>query len=274
MTDTPRPVQPRLWQNLAMASAAFGLAAMPSLAQGDYRAPSNAADMGATLWLAQTEGGEGGEAGAVADLSDDVTYLARLSIVEGHIVASFDLYAKGMVDEAIGLSYHPEAEMMEDVRADIAAHGMPDVTPAMSAFSGTLERGATLEEAAGALAHVQAAVAAAAAPEADNNRARYDAMIAVIRAAASEYASATEEGVVGDIMAYHEAHAFVAVARALAQGLAQTPETKAAADKALIALQGADEAFGDMNAATLEARDPAILLGVAARVELVGSAVR
>lgn len=274
MTSSPRPVQPRLWQALALASATLGVTTLPALSQERAPALARAAEMGATLWLAQTEGGEGGEAGAVAGLSDDVAYLARLSLVEGHLIAAYDLYAKGLVDEAIGLSYHPEAEMMEEVREGLLAHGVPDITPAMTAFSGTLERGATVEEARAAMATVQAAIAAAAAPEAGAHRARFDAILGVVRAAAHEYEEATEGGSVGDVLAYHEAHAFIAVARTLAQGLTENPETKAAADKVLAALAAAEDAFGDMTGSTFEARDPGILLVVAARVELAGSAVR
>ncbi|EKE18050.1 MAG: hypothetical protein ACD_10C00149G0002 [uncultured bacterium] len=43
----------------------------------------------------------------------------------GHLLAADALYRKGLVDDAIGLSYHPEAEMMEEVRANLAAHGAP-----------------------------------------------------------------------------------------------------------------------------------------------------
>ncbi len=70
----------------------------------------------------------------MAEASPEVAYLAKLAIVEGHLIAARDLYRKGLVDEAVGLSWHPEAEMMDDVRADLAAHRVPDVTPAMAAF--------------------------------------------------------------------------------------------------------------------------------------------
>ena len=268
-----RPAQPRRWRTLALASATVTLAAMPALAQNKaaLAAPPRA---DATLWLAQAEGGEGGEAGAVANATPDVAYLARLSIVEGHLRAALDLYRKGLADDAIGLSYHPEAELMDDVRADLAARGAADITPAMTEFSATLERGAPLAEADTALAEVQAAIAAAMVPEADELRARFDAITAVLRAAASEYASSTEGGTVGDVMAYHEAHAFVATARGLASELAKVPAAKPAADRALAAMTEADTAFGDMSLTTYQVSDPAILMAVAAKVELIASSLR
>ena len=270
----PRPAQPRRWSNLAFAGAAITLAAAPALGQELSSKLGIAKDMGAVLWTAQAEGGEGGEAGAVAEAPTDVAYLAQLSIVEGHLVAARDLYRKGMVDEAVGLSYHPEAEMMDDVRAALGAHNVPDITPAMTAFSQAMEKDAPLPEIDAALAAAQAAIATAAGPETDELRTRFDAIALVLGAAASEYAGSIEGGSVSDVMAYHESHAFIAVARNLATGLAAIPATKAAADKALAALDSTDEAYGDMSSTTLEARDPAILLAVAARVELIASSVR
>lgn len=228
----------------------------------------------ATLWLAQAEGGEGGEAGAVANATPDVAYLARLAIVEGHLRAALDLYRKGLVDEAIGLSYHPEAEMMDDVRADLAAHGAADITPAMTAFSTTLENAAPMAEAAAALTAVQSAIATAMAAKPAPLRVRFDTLTAILRAAASEYANSTEGGAVSDEMAYHEAYAFIATARTLATELARDPAAKPAADRVLAAMTEADSAFGDMSLTTYRVSDPAILLGVAARVELIASSVR
>lgn len=267
--DKPRVVVPRRWQGLAIGSA-IALAATPVLAEVPVTAP---ASQGGMLWLAEAEGGEGGEAGAVEGANPDVAYLAQLAIVEGHLVAAMDLYRKGMVDEAIGLSYHPEAEMMEEVRASLAAHGVPDVTPAMAAFSAALESGGPAADVEAALAAAQAALAAAAAPEADELRVRADALILLVRAAAHEYEESTEGGAVGDVFAYHEAHAFIEVARSLATALGADAAAKPAADKALAALDGAAEAFGDMSGAMLEAKDPAILLAVAAKVELALSSV-
>jgi hypothetical protein len=267
----PRAVHPRLWQGLA-TSGAIALATVPAWSQG--MATGTPMPGGGMLILAQAEGGEGGEAGAVEGANPDVAYLAQLSIVEGHLVAALDLYRKGMVDEAVGLSYHPEAEMMDVVRESLVAHGVPDVTPAMTAFSATMEAGAPLPEVEAALAAARAAFAAAAAPEADEVKVRVDALVLVVRAAAHEYEESTEGGVVGDVMAYHEAHAFIEVARNLATALAADPAAKAQSEKVLVALEGAAEAFGDMSGPTFEAKDPSILLAVAARVELALSSVR
>jgi hypothetical protein len=271
---SPRPTNPRRWTGLALASVTLA-ATGPVAAQirlPDLAIYTPAPD--AQLWTVQAEGGEGGEAGAIAGVAPDVAYLAQLSIVEGHLVAAANLYSKGMVDEAVGLSYHPEAEMMDAVRESLTAHGAADFTPEMTAFSGTLEAGATAADVATALTTFRTAVATAAAAGSTEPRVRLDAMVTVLRAAASEYAGSIEAGAVNDVMAYHEAHAFVAVARDLAKTLTADSKAAAAAEKALTAMTAADEAFGDMTLAKVEARDPAILLAVAARAELAASTVR
>ena len=68
MPNIPRLTQPRKWRGLALAGAAVTLAA-PALAGLDApitlgRAPD------ARLWLAQSQGGEGGEAGLVASAAN------------------------------------------------------------------------------------------------------------------------------------------------------------------------------------------------------------
>ena len=256
---TTRATNPRRWSSVVLTTAALALVPVPAISQE------------ARIWTV-AEGGEGGEAGAVADASADVAYLAQLAIVEGHLLAARDLYAKGAVDEAIGLSYHPEAEMMDAVRETLIAHNAPDITPAMTAFSQTLEAAAPLPTVEAALAEVRAAIAVATA--AGNQRLRFDAIALLVKAAAHEYAESIEGGTVSDVMAYHESHAFIETAGLWLAELAKAEPTKAAAEKAISALAAASEAYGDMSGMNLQARDPAILAAVAARVELSAGQVR
>ena len=64
------------------------------------------------------------------------------------------------------------------------------------------------------------------------------------------------------------------MARALAESLQKEAVTEKAAARILDTLKGADEAYGDITKPEAEARDPAILLALAARVELIASSVR
>lgn len=292
----PRPAQPRRWTTLALTSATLGLTAASPLFGGGITLPHPPAPQTLPLTLAQesgeggeaasetqaeaeggaaavSEGGEGGEAGATAELPADVGYLTELALVEGHLRAAALLYSKGQTDDAIGLSYHPEAEMMDAVRDHLAEHGAADITPAMVAFSEAMEQGADQATVQARLADVQAAIAAAAAVEADELPTRFAALTALTKAAAHEYSESIEGGAVSDVMAWHEAWAFLQVARDLATALTAT-SAAAPATKILAALDTAAPAFGDLAAATPLAGDPAILLGIAARVELAASQVR
>jgi hypothetical protein len=269
---SPRPTNPRRWTTLAAASVSLAVGApghaevhLPQLAI--YKPQQQDAQ----LWLAQAEGGEGGESGAVADTSLPETYLAQLSIVEGHLIAAAELYRNGMKEDAIALSHHPEAEMMDAVRAALAAHGAKDITPEMQAFSAAMEADEPTEAVDAALVNVREAIAAAQASEASAVKTRFAALTLLVKAASEEYAGSLAEGKVDDLMAYNEAHAFILSARDLATGLQAVAEKPAG--RILEALKGADEAFGDLTSATPEARDPAILAAIAAKVELIGNSV-
>ena len=274
MPNTPRLAQPRKWRGLALAGAAVTLAA-PALAGLDApitlgRAPD------ARLWLAQSQGGEGGEAGLVASAANpDAAYLAELMIVEGHMIAALDLYAKGQTDLAVELASHPESEgMMDALRADQTAHAAPDITPAATAFAKALGDAAPVDAARTALATLQTSVVAAADGQKANLKTRLDAVVTLVKAATDEYTGALADGKVSNVMAYHEAHAFIAIARSQLTDLQAEPQTAKAATRALDALSAADDAFFDMTLTTVEPRDPAILAAIAARVELIASSVR
>lgn len=263
----PRPISARQWTGLLLATTALGAG------MAEARLAPPAMPQGQTIWLAQAEGGEGGEAGAVAGVETEIAYLVRLAIVEGHLIAAAALYEAGMVDDAIGLSYHPEAEMMDDVRSTLAAHGRDDFTPSMQVFSAAMESSASVDEMHKALAAFQASVDGAINAEAPDAKARFAVAVAVLKAAAAEYAGSIEGTEVTDILAYHEAQAFVDVARKVVGGIGDDPKLARLVTRAEAAMEPAAEAFGKVDG-RFAANDPAILLAVAARVELIGSQVR
>jgi hypothetical protein len=270
MTTRPRATSPRLWSGLALSGAALGLG-LAAPAAANIVKLSAPAQTG--IWLAQAEGGEGGEAGAVAEVQGDVAYLGRLAIVEGHLIAAAALYTQGLHDEAIGLSYHPEAEMMDEVRNALAARGASDFSPLMEAFSQSMENGEGTDKVASALATFSNAVAAAGTYVAATPRERFDVIVVLLKAAADEYAGSIEDGEVSDLLAYTEARAFVDVARERAHDLAGEPTASVPVAKALKAMIAADEAFGASGMGPV-ANDPAILMAVAGRVELIASQVK
>lgn len=273
MTNSPRITQPRRWTSLAFASVT--LAAAPVLADVHRVAPVTLASPDAQLWLAQSQGGEGGEAGVTASASTEAAYLAELLIVEGHYLAARDLYAMGQKDLAIELSGHPQDEgTLDELRKEIADHKAGDVADAVAAFIATMKAGAPQADVDAALTAISTAFAAAAAVEDDEVRARFDAVVLVLKAAAEEYQGSIEDGKVADVMGWHEAWSFIGLARARLQELAALDMSAKAAPKALKALEDVNAAFGDPMAAEPLAGDGQVLLGVAAKVELIASSVR
>ena len=271
MTRTPRPTQPRRWTTLAVASVT--LAAAPAFA--DLRsAPITLTNPDARMWLAE-QGGEAGEAGTTANASTDAAYLAKIGVVEGHMLAARDLYALGQKVDAVALSTRPQEEgTLADLVREITDHGAADPSATIAAFTAAMAKDASLAEVDAELTAVAEAFAAAAAVEADEVRARFDAVVLLLKAAADEYSASIENGAVADVMGWHEAHSFVALARQRLTDLAALPLSAAASAKASTALTEADAAFGDPTSATPFAGDPQILLGIAAKVELIASLVR
>ena len=273
MTKTPRATQPRRWKSLAFASVT--LAASPAMADLHRVAPITLAKPDSQLWLAQAQGGEGGEAGAIATAAPDAAYLAELMIVDGHMRAARDLYAMGLKDKAVELSKHPAEEgTLAALSKQIALRKAPDVAAAITAFTGVMASGAAQAEVDAALDVVSKGFDAAAIGEADRVRPRFDAVVLLLKAAADEYQAAIKDGAVEDLMGWHEAWSFLELAREKMKGLAQLPLSARAAPKALEAMKAADVAFGDPMAAAPLAGDGQVLLGVAARVELIASSVR
>tara|TARA_R110002096_G_scaffold138378_1_gene291995 strand:+ start:2700 stop:3530 length:831 start_codon:yes stop_codon:yes gene_type:complete len=271
----PRLSSPRLWSGLTLAGAALGVGLAGSADAEAYKLimPGQSG-----VWLAQAEGGEGGEAGAIADVDEDTAYLVQLEIVEGHLVAALALYDLGMTDEAISLSYDPEAEMMDEVRAALAAHGAADITPLMTDFSDAMEKKAGAEAVSAALTSFRTAVATAVRAANPGLKTRFAIVTALSKAAADEISGAIENGVVTDDMAYNEAQAFLRIALRDAENIQRDLATadKAAADRAgRIAGLIAQEPLPFARTETgFVAFDPAIILSLAARVELIASQVR
>ena len=278
-----RPLAPRILGGLLLVgstaglvgpSVAFPLRPSPAISTQGPTAKALGGPLGsqARLWLAQAEGGEGGEAGAVADAPADLAFLARLHIVEGHLRGAVALYHDGFVDEAIGVAYHPEAEMMDQVREDLAARGLADFSGYLAAIGAAMEAAAPVETVDVAMAKLAEAIKAAAAPDHRAKRLRADALVLLLRAAASDYATAVATRDAIDLVPFAEARGFVITARDRATELASEadPEVAAAGQKMVTALADAESLFQG----TPTAGDPSILLATAARIELAASGVK
>lgn len=271
-----RRITPKRMTTLLLAGTAAGVAfsGPGQAATGlSWDMPSN---LNQGIVHVSGEGGEAGESGAIKNVSPDAAYITRIGLVEGHLIAAQVLYERGMTDEAIGLSGHPEAEMMDEVRDSLAQRGAADFSDALEHVGQVMAEGASPVETRAALEALHQAVTEAEAAGNPPLRARFDAITALTQAAARGFAAATADGTVEDVFGYHESLGFLKVAQDMAAQLATSsdPAVAEAATRTLAALEPTMAEYGDITSATLNLGDPSVIFGAAAKVELAGLRVK
>ena len=94
----------------------------------------------------------------------------------------------------------------------------------------------------------------------------------LIRVAADEYSVAVEGGKISNLHEYQDSWGFLQVVEEELAHMAASPDTRVAhvAEEAPEYLHGTAAAFGDIQGKGDMTRDPSILYGAAARVELEG----
>ena len=304
-----RPVTPKRWTSILLAGTAAGatlagstqaatdlllpradssefgttLASGEAGESGEGHAKTEGGESGESGETAATaeggeagEGGESGESGALTGIDPDAAYITRLGLVEGHLIAAQALYARGMTDAAIALSGHPEAEMMDEVRETLEERGAPDFSDALDNVGMTMAEGVPPAQITDAMARLHAEIVAAEEAADPSPRTRFEAILALTRAAANGYEGALDDGAVEDVFGYHESFGFISVARSMATELAtaEDPEVAEAAGRVLTALDQTEAAYGDMISAELTAGDASLLHGAAAKVEIASLRVK
>jgi hypothetical protein len=264
-----RPVTPRIWTSLALVGSAGLSVATPLAADGLHHL-----DGPETVWLAQAEGGEGGEAGAVAAAPEDAGYLASLGFIQGHLRVGLALYEEDRGDMAITHMKHPQDEIYADLAPLLAARGADGFDEELSALALAVEGGATVTEAQAAFADVVTEISEAR--EGFAPRLQLDALVIMLRTAADEFSVGIVDGQVAELHEYQDAWGFVQVARDWSAELAQSddPTVTAAAAKVLEALADADTAFSTLAPEGAVTGTADILYGTAARVELAALSVK
>jgi hypothetical protein len=206
------------------------------------------------------EAGEAGEAGLATSDDPDATYAARLVFLDAHLRSALAAERAGLPEEAEDLVGEAE-DILEELEPEIATRGATGLTEdGIEALEDALEDGGDAQAAFDALS---ASVFEALAPLPP--RARFDALLALTRGAASEHARASENP-----KYLVEAQAYLGTARALADLLAQDGDASVA-DAGTEAAQALAEAETQLAA---DSADTTILPAAAARVELAGLQVR
>lgn len=257
MTDLPksRRVAPRSWATLTLSGAALGLTVSGAVA-ADLHAPGAGPE---TLWLAQasTEGGEGGEAGAIEG-DDSVALLTGLGLIEGHLRAGVALYEAGLRDQATSHMKHPQDELYTGLLPLLAKAGAEDFGKELTELSEAVKSGADLARVTEIFAEVQKEIAEGRDRAGGGEAAEAAAIVRILTTAADEYALGVTDGKAVELHEYQDAWGFVEVARALLTHMAGEDDA-------------AEKAFGQKSLAAL-AETSAALPGVAPGDQTLGEA--
>lgn len=243
---TPRPVAPRIWNALTIASAAVALTAGgPALAE-----QAGSHDHDALIWLAQAEGGEGGEggeSGAVAETGEDAAsqFLTELALIEGHLRAGFALFAADRADLAITHMKHPKDEIYSSLEPQLARYNAVGFADELTSLALSVETQKPLAEVQAAYDAVLARIGAARTAQDMSARDTFDAILAVTRVAAEEYAIGVVDGKIANLHEYQDAWGFIETAKSMADGLIADadPTVSAAATDVRTALEDTAAAF-------------------------------
>lgn len=259
---------PRRWTSLALAGTAISFAAVPLQAQQLLHAGPE------RIWLAQSEGGEGGEAGIVAERDDDAAYVAALGFIEGHLRVGVALYEAGEAEMAITHIKHPHDEIYAGLAPLLAERGAEAFDTQLTALARAVEGGASVEDVRVAFEAVLHEVEEAS--EATPPKMQLDALVLMTRAAAEEYAIGVVDGSIVELHEYQDAWGFVQAVRARATELAGSSDASvaAAAVKVTEALAPIDAIFAGL---TPEGPVPGaadVLFGAAAQIEFATLAVK
>jgi hypothetical protein len=269
MADLPntRRVAPRAWVTLTLSGAALGLTVTGGVA-GDVHGPAAAPE---TLWLAQatTEGGEGGEAGAIAG-DDSVALLTGLGLIEGHLRAGVALYEAGLAEQATSHMKHPQDELYVGLLPLLTKAGAEDFSAELTELSAAVNSGADLARVKEIFAEVQKEIGEGREHAGGGEAAEAAAIVRMLTTAADEYALGVKDGKVLELHEYQDAWGFVEVARALLTHMAGEDDAaeKAFGEKALAALAEADAALPGVSPEGKTLGEASAIYAAAATIEL------
>lgn len=233
----------------------------------------------APLWAQEagegSEGGEGGEGGEAAAAEPAVALLTALltalGLVEGHLRAGAGLYAEGRTEMAAGHMKHPGDEIYAGLTPMLEAAGAPGFADELAALAAAVEGGASPGEVEEAHGRVLAAIETARAAAKASPHEQAEAIEALLREAAEEYEVGVVGGMVAELHEYQDAWGFTQVAAAQAAAMAAVaPEASASM---VAAIAQTDAIFPGLVPEGPVAGEAAVLLGAAARVELVAGSL-
>jgi hypothetical protein len=275
MRDRPLPtvparsVQPRLWTGLALAGATFGLAAAPLHAEGSAGMVTGGPEQ---LWLAQSEGGEGGEGGAV--VTDEggtaLSMVAQLGLIEGALRAGTELALAGQAEAGAAHVTNLIKDNYDPVEAAMTSAKAPAFETELVAAIKAITANGPQEDVRTAVDAALKGIAAARAVDAAEAREWFDAILFLTRKAGEEYGKGVKDGKLAVASEYEESWGNLQAARTLAVELAQSADAKvkAAADAAVASLDEVNAAYGGIPGEGSLSGDESLFASAAAKIEL------
>ncbi|MCB2130733.1 MAG: hypothetical protein KDE03_17130 [Rhodobacteraceae bacterium] len=265
-THTPRKVHAFGWTTIAVTGLAVGAANAATPVAG----PGSAGPE--PLWLAQsTEGGEGGEAGHVQEGDAVVAYLTGLGIIEGKTRVTQALSLAGQQAEAVSRLPRAEDDIIRDLLPMMSETLAGEFAQALTALASAMsDTAASSEDREAAFQAVFASIAEAREHSGATEAAEAQAIVALLRDAADDYAAGVTDGSIVDPDEYRDAWGYVQVARSLSAHMAgeDDPLEKAFGQKVADAIDAAGEALPGAMPGDAPLGDASLLAAAAATAEL------
>lgn len=236
--------------------------------------------MPSRLWLAQatTEGGEGGESGAVASAAadDKAGLLVRLAKIEAHILTGLDLLAAGDGAAAQDQFAVLKPEIYETIEAVLEAHKAPAFEHQLEALTDAAKTATGAADLAAAHADLQAGIERARAAIAPSAKEELDAVLALTLESAEDFTAGVKDGAIAELGEYQDARAYLLAARQVVTRLSASDDAavKTAADSSAAALDEVIAALPEVVPAGAIAADEGLILSAAAKVELAAYQVK
>jgi hypothetical protein len=172
------------------------------------------------------EGGEGeaGGSGPFAGAEPDALLLGQLLMTRGHLLIGYSLASQQMMDAAKPHLHHPIEENYPLIEDAIEARKLQPFEDELEELSEAGERSLPeiMPDYKSAMGKIDADVSAVLAADADRTELALDTALRVLKQAADEYKKSIEDGVIAEAVEYQDAMAFVAEARRLVEGEAET----------------------------------------------------
>ena len=230
------------------------------------------------------EGGEGGEAKGLDDLSPDLAFAVRIALLRGHLIIGDQLVKQGQWNAALPHFLHPSEEIYDDIKDALAERKLAPFEEGLKSLVNLVKARRGGNEYARALKSIGDATAAADAflkegmslKEGMGDRwASFvaEAAVEAIKTAAGEYENAIVGGRIAKPVEYQDARGFILEAERMIENVAAGLEKKdaSALKEIRTRLVELKKVFPAAMPPRMPIKDHGAMLALVARIELAAS---